>query len=386
METLNINIWNTIILMGIIQGIIFGLVILFNKKYYSKTNIFLSFTSFSLSFSNLQYWFIDSNLKDLYPFLGWFRIPCEFLIIPMFYLFVNNYLEKQVSKKTIYILLLPFIIDSLVQFTISLDELFFKNKFISYKFIDTYLTIEELLSNLYSLGLIILTLILVRNFEQKNKKYKIEFVKQKTKWLKQILLIGFFSCIIWIFEIYLMQDITIDGNNTDMNLSIYYPIWIIISIIIYWLSYVGLFQSNLHVERVEIRNKIILDKKDDVSILKSQNRKNIGLKAEKIFDEFKYIIEKNYMNPFLNLNDVAQDLKISNNYLSQIISSKNTNFNDFLNFVRIEKVKVMLNEIEYSNYTITSIGLEAGFNSNASFYRAFKKHTGISPSNYRKTN
>ena len=92
------------------------------------------------------------------------------------------------------------------------------------------------------------------------------------------------------------------------------------------------------------------------------------------------------MNPFLNLNDVAQDLKISNNYLSQIISSKNTNFNDFLNFVRIEKVKVMLNEIEYSNYTITSIGLEAGFNSNASFYRAFKKHTGISPSNYRKTN
>lgn len=386
MDRLNINIWNIIILMGVIQGIIFGLVILFNKKYFSKTNSFLSFTAFSLSFSNLQYWFIDSNLKDFFPFLGWFRIPCEFLIIPMFYLFVNNYLDRKVSKETKKILLLPFIIDTVFQLSISLDELFFKNKFISYNFIDSYLTIEELLSNLYSLLLIIITLIIVRNFERENKNYKIEFVKQKTKWLKQILSIGFFACMIWILENYLMQEITIDGNNSDMNLSIYYPIWIIISIIIYWLSYVGLFQSNLHVERVEIRNKIIFDKKNEKSNLNFQDKKEIGVKQEMIFNKFEDIISNNYMNPFLNLNDVAQDLKISNNYLSQIISSKSTNFNDFLNFVRIEKVKSMLNDKEYSNYTITSIGLEAGFNSNASFYRAFKKHTGISPSVYRKLN
>lgn len=39
---------------------------------------------------------------------------------------------------------------------------------------------------------------------------------------------------------------------------------------------------------------------------------------------------------------------------------------------------------EYNQYTITSIGLEAGFNSNASFYRAFKKECGQSPTEYRK--
>ena len=384
MEDLNINIWNIIILMGIIQGIIFGLVILFNKKYYSKTNSFLAYTSFSLSFSNLQYWIIDSNLEDLFPFLGWFRIPCEFLIIPMFYLFVNKYLGVNVKKEIKISLLIPFFIDFLFQISISLDQLFFENKFISFKFIDTYMTIEEISSNSYSLFLIILTLLIVKNFEHRNNVFKIEFVKQKTKWLKQILIIGLSACVIWIAEIYLMQDITIDGKNTDVSLSIYYPIWMIISIIIYWLSYVGLFQSNLHVERIEIRNKIISEKNDIMYYVDETKKKNKGLKQEKKFTEFQDIISKNYMNPNLNLNEVSLMLNISSNYLSQIISNNNISFNDYLNSVRVENVKLKLNDSNYSNYTITSIGLESGFNSNASFYRAFRKHTGISPTTFKK--
>jgi AraC-like DNA-binding protein len=246
------------------------------------------------------------------------------------------------------------------------------------------MTIEEISSNSYSLFLIILTLLIVKNFEQRNNVFKIEFVKQKTKWLKQILIIGLSACIIWIAEIYLMQDITIDGKNTDVSLSIYYPIWIIISIIIYWLSYVGLFQSNLHVERIEIRNKIISEKNDIMYYVDETKKKSKGLKQEKKFTEFQDIISKNYMNPNLNLNEVSLMLNISSNYLSQIISNNNISFNDYVNSVRVENVKLKLNDENYSNYTITSIGLESGFNSNASFYRAFRKHTGISPTTFKK--
>jgi AraC-like DNA-binding protein len=44
----------------------------------------------------------------------------------------------------------------------------------------------------------------------------------------------------------------------------------------------------------------------------------------------------------------------------------------------------MLSNPEYSNYTIVAIGLEAGFNSKASFYRAFRKFEGMTPSEYQK--
>ena len=63
--------------MGIIQGFIFGFIILFSKKIYNKTNLFLSYTSFALSISNLQYWFNDSNITHFFPALEWFRIPTE---------------------------------------------------------------------------------------------------------------------------------------------------------------------------------------------------------------------------------------------------------------------------------------------------------------------
>ena len=43
----------------------------------------------------------------------------------------------------------------------------------------------------------------------------------------------------------------------------------------------------------------------------------------------------------------------------------------------------MLNDKKFSQYTIISIVLETGFNSNASFYRAFRKYTGKSPKEYK---
>ncbi len=52
--------------------------------------------------------------------------------------------------------------------------------------------------------------------------------------------------------------------------------------------------------------------------------------------------------------------------------------------MRIEDAKQMLNNRMFNNYTIVAIGLEAGFNSKASFYRAFKKFTNKTPNDYKK--
>lgn len=380
MKDLNLNLYNLIILMGILQGLVFSFAILFTKKYYSKTNSFLAYTVLSLSFSNLQYWMIDSNLVKSYPVFGILRIPCDFLMIPMFYFFVNHYLGKKITIKHKFLLCLPFLIDFILQIVNTINSEIYKYKFISYDIVYIYLFIEECFSMSFSAVLIILTILLVNKYEKENLRYNFKIVKAKTKWLKQILSIGLVVCIFWVIQIYFMI-------NKNSGMSVYYPIWICISFIVYWLSYVGLFQSSVLSQRIIIR-KDITQKVANLEFVPEINSQRKILNVEitdTIFTEFEKIIKTSYTNPNLNLDDVANQLNISNNYLSQIINGRKVKFNDTLNAERIEKVKLMLKDNAFSNYTITSIGLEAGFNSNASFYRAFKKATNISPSDYRNS-
>ncbi|MEO9512978.1 MAG: helix-turn-helix domain-containing protein [Flavobacteriaceae bacterium] len=95
--------------------------------------------------------------------------------------------------------------------------------------------------------------------------------------------------------------------------------------------------------------------------------------------------EKPYLNPYLNLVLVSEYLNISAGYLSQIVNTLGgMNFSEFINLYRVNESKKMLTGLSFSNYTIVSIGLEAGFNSKSVFYTAFKKRTGLTPSEYRQ--
>lgn len=116
--------------------------------------------------------------------------------------------------------------------------------------------------------------------------------------------------------------------------------------------------------------------------------KNTFTKANQYFKELEALmtLKKLYRNPCLNLGQVADMLDISACYLSSMINSiLNKSFLDFINAYRISDVKRHLNSEAYAHYTIVSIGLEAGFNSKSAFYSAFKKHTGLTPVQYKKT-
>ena len=94
---------------------------------------------------------------------------------------------------------------------------------------------------------------------------------------------------------------------------------------------------------------------------------------------------KLYRDPNLGLCSVARKIKISSNYLSQLVNKlTGKNFTDYINTFRVEDAKQKLTNKNYSNYTIVGIGLESGFNSKSTFYSAFKKLVGKSPSSYRR--
>lgn len=213
MKELNFNIYNIIIFSGIIQGLIFSSIVLFNNKYKSITNFFIALTVLVLSLSNLQYWFMDVEFKGILSIFDKLRIPCDMLIVPSFYLYVTSYLQERIERKLVVFFIVPFII-SLVFNLFYYYDLFFTEK----GFININIALETF-SLLFNLILIILILRKIFNYEKVNKLYNKDLVKVGTKWLKQILYIGGAMCLFWVAEIIYMQS-----SYNKGGLSIYYPL------------------------------------------------------------------------------------------------------------------------------------------------------------------
>jgi len=95
--------------------------------------------------------------------------------------------------------------------------------------------------------------------------------------------------------------------------------------------------------------------------------------------------EKIYENPKLTLSEVARSLNTNTKNISSVINSGfQMNFNDFVNHYRIESVKKKLQKGEHHTSTLLGIAYDSGFNSKATFNRAFKKSTSLSPKDFLK--
>lgn len=97
------------------------------------------------------------------------------------------------------------------------------------------------------------------------------------------------------------------------------------------------------------------------------------------------ITEEPFTNPDLSLETLANQLEIPVTRLSLAINRvlKKT-FYELINEKRIEKSKMLLKELSEQT-TVEYVAYQSGFNSRASFYRAFKKHTNSTPTSYIKT-
>ena len=119
--------------------------------------------------------------------------------------------------------------------------------------------------------------------------------------------------------------------------------------------------------------------------------KNINLSADQIEKHREKVEgvmddEKPYLDSDFSLTELSQITAIPKHLLSRFFSeSMNQNFTDFTNGYRIRRAKELLIDPAYQNHKIAFIAYDCGFNSLSSFNSAFKKLTGTSPSEFKKT-
>lgn len=106
-----------------------------------------------------------------------------------------------------------------------------------------------------------------------------------------------------------------------------------------------------------------------------------------LLEHLQYFMETKqpFLDSELTLQKLAGQVGIPAYRLSQIINMHlHKNFFDVVNQYRVEEIKRRMLSPKYNNYTVSMVAIETGFNSKSAFNAAFKKHTGMTPSEFKK--
>lgn len=187
-------------------------------------------------------------------------------------------------------------------------------------------------------------------------------------------------CIVSIALIFLSAIVVFglrDGLKVAFPFNPEYIFYIILILLIFYIGYFGIKHENIFISSPVVEN----DKKATV-----EKYKNSGVKKEEAAEIYTQLLhlmqkEKPYLQAKLSLSELAKNLDLSPNQLSQIINQQaGVNFYDFVNKYRIEEFLHIAKKNK--NFSLLAMALDAGFNSKSSFNYIFKKQKGLSPSQY----
>lgn len=309
--------------------------------------------------------------------LGMFRTSLAFLQIPAFYLYVLSVCYSDFRWKWKYLIhLIPFLVATLVLMPrFYLVDANSKLEFLinRQKMIELQLT--HWLFHLQVLVYFTAVFLLLR----KTKKLYLENNSggslNSFQWLFQ-----FMSVLAVLYLIVIVKNLFKFSDYSYVSDWIKIGILVSQLFIICWylfkaLNNPGLFR-NIDSKLKLVSDIILEDKKVEPETLNEDL-----VKLKKYMDD-----EKPFLNPALTIQDISKEIKVPVRELSVLINHQlGQHFYDFVNTYRIENAMEILKDSSKSKVTVLEILYEVGFNSKSSFNTAFKKHTGNTPTNFRKT-
>ncbi len=111
-----------------------------------------------------------------------------------------------------------------------------------------------------------------------------------------------------------------------------------------------------------------------------------GVNREALRENLTQLMERDklYRDEKLTLADLADELALSTHQVSELINQElEKNFSAFVNDYRIKEACELLKK--EPDRSVLDIAFEVGFGTKSSFHRAFQKHTGRTPSEFRSS-
>jgi AraC-like DNA-binding protein len=358
-------------------SLLLALFVLTVKTSNKKANVFLGvyFLVFAIHISVFFY----SKYITLPSVLEMVRDHIAFFTSPLLFLYVISSIYSDFKLKLKHLLhLLPFIIQVLI-----FSPRFYFADISTRNFLLENLsnTIEGKLSIIFGLFIAFFYLVVMFLELRKYKQLLLENYSNKFafnyKWLYQLLIL---LSIIFCFSFF-KQAYKFYGTNVEILNILRVILTLALLGFLTWIVLKSMYNPDLfrNINSEHTLAKKILIEENITNKSEKDSREDINRLLE--FMES----EEPYLDATLTLQKLAEKIERPNRDVSILINHNlNQHFFDFINQFRIQKAQNILLNPKNNQLTIQQIMYDVGFNSKSSFYTAFKKQTGVTPSEYRK--
>ncbi|MFY0689396.1 MAG: AraC family transcriptional regulator [Cyclobacteriaceae bacterium] len=358
-----INLFAIIILMGVIQGLVLGVIFLVGNSPASKKYLGAILLTFSLLLVDVFLCYSNYMLDVIW--LNNFSEPLNFLFAPLFYLYVRASLTNEKFSKKLLWHFMPAafyfgysmmywgqpnevkLYDFYSAFQMSVDGLAYPMKF-NFDPLGIRQYVNELT--------IILVLIYWILILLKSRAYK------KAEHISQINILN------WVFGIAILILIVVKAIFKS-DIGDY--------LVASYLS-LSIYLTDFFIIRKTVRQTLSGQyKKSSLS----QERKQIIHK--KVIDVMEH--DHYYRNDLASLGELSEKVNATSHHVSQVLNEVvGKSFFELLAHYRIAEAKsILINPSE--TLTVEQIAIKVGYNSKSAFNKAFKKLTGSTPMQYRQS-
>ena len=336
----------TLQIIALIQGLFVLSVLFVNRKDYKKTTFLLLFGSL---FSVLLYITGDDENNIFIQDADWFLFDSS-LFVTFLFLFFRYYKSgKEKFDKFDYLFFIP----NIVYFIIEGIEI---------KIVEENLLVEifEILAELTFV--VYLSLIIKSIVKTKKNHWIIYFTIP-------IVVLFALSSINDIFNTLVYSGLPL---LNDKNFNTY--LLLVVAFLFYFIAF-----------------KLLSKSKEILPKTETSKYKNSNLNP-KLIAKYKTDLissmekDKLYLNGKLSIHNVSEKLNIPRQYISEVLNEHmDTSFQDFINQYRVEEFIIRLKNDQNDHFTLLGIATDVGFNSKSSFNATFKKHKGLTPTEFKKT-
>jgi AraC-like DNA-binding protein len=356
-------IFNTIILLGALQGFILCC-LLFLSKRDRLPNKLLAWLILLISLACIKLYGMQNGWFN-YPFMRWMDALVPLVVVmpagPLIYFYVRATLKPDFTigrkeKRHFYAALIDIVpqVTAIIFISGVLAHVFVPDGRPWGNFIDNYNVYSDIPRWISISVYVYMSLRLLSH--QRSGQFK---------WLRQMVTAFMLFQVIWL--LYLIPYVIPRYTGFMLDTFNWYPVYIPLAILVYWLGIRGYIVSQTGPARV--KKGAALDHE----------------LVEKTISSLRSAMEKDklYLNPALTVAMLADHTGIPAKNISAILNQHlQKSFNEFVNEYRVNAIRQRLLNGETRDLTIAGLAYEEGFNSLPTFQRAFKSVTGQTPSEF----